>query len=347
MNFKQQLNAISNLRLPMILLIVACHVVPEVSFDTFDWWIVKIIGHEMASIGVPMFFLISGLLFFCNINSEQRVSAFAKAIYLGGGKIRKRIKSILIPYLLWNLIAYLVRSVVYRKVPFSLEMLFSHRLYFDWNWEQDCFFMYPCDGPLWFMRNLFLISLAAPIVFAFVKFIRAYIGIPILVLLYLFNIGGCYDMGMVSTFCFFTIGAYIGINRWCLLPLIVRNSCCFLIAYMLCAISDLIMQDIIYWHVYIFRLAILLGLPTLTFVAYRLPSNYKNIEFPSLSMFIYCAHGFLLEPVMSLGRHSGVESLTIVFLGNIILTVLLCIFGYMLVRNLKPVWIGKMLMGGR
>lgn len=347
MNFKQQLNTISSLRLPMILLIVACHVVPEVSSGTFDWWVVKIIGHEMASVGVPMFFLMSGLLFFCNINPVQRVSAFTKAIYLGGGKISRRIKSILIPYLLWNLIAYLVRSIVYQKIPFSLEMLFSHRLYFDWNWEQNGFFMYPCDGPLWFMRNLFLISLAAPVVFAFVKYVRAYIGMPILILLYLSNIGGSYDMGMVSTFCFFTTGAYIGMYRWCILPFIRENGCCFLIVYMLCIILDLILMDTVNWHVYIFRLAILLGIPTLAFASYRLPSSYKNIEFPSLAMFIYCAHGFLLEPVMSLGRHSGIESMTVVFIGNIILTVLLCFFGYMLVRHLKPDWIGKMLMGGR
>lgn len=344
MTFKEQLNYISSLRLPMILLIVACHVVPDVTAGSFDWWVVKIIGHEMASVGVPMFFLISGLLFFCNISPDQSISDFTKS---GGSKIYKRIKSILVPYLLWNLIAYLVRSIVYRKVPFSFNMLYSHRVYFDWNWEQDGFFMYPCDGPLWFMRNLFLVSLAAPVVFLFVKHIRSCWGISILVLLYVANVGAFYDMGMISTFCFFTLGAYLGINRWCVLSFIRDKGCYLLVAYILCIIIDLLIMNTVSIHVYLFRIAILLGLPTFAYVTYRFPNEYKNVEFSSLSMFIYCAHGFLLEPVISLGRHSGLESMAFVFIANITFTVLLCVFGYMFVKHLKPSWIGRILMGGR
>lgn len=86
MNFKDQLNVISSLRLPMILFIVGCHVVPEITTGTFDWWVIKLVGHEMASVGVPMFFLISGLLFFCNINADQNTLIFTKNIYSGGVK---------------------------------------------------------------------------------------------------------------------------------------------------------------------------------------------------------------------------------------------------------------------
>lgn len=85
-DFKQQLNVISNIRLPMILLIVSVHVVPDIVEGTWDWWIVSFIGREMASIGVPMFFLISGLLFFCNIDKGQSVRDFTKIIYSGGVK---------------------------------------------------------------------------------------------------------------------------------------------------------------------------------------------------------------------------------------------------------------------
>lgn len=84
--FRAQLDVISSLRLPMILLIVTCHVVPEITPGTIDWWVIKFVGHEMASVDVPMFFLISGLLFFCNINPGQKTSVFTKAIYSGGGQ---------------------------------------------------------------------------------------------------------------------------------------------------------------------------------------------------------------------------------------------------------------------
>lgn len=84
MKFKDQLNAISSIRLPLILLIVSCHVVPKVSDDTFSWWMIKLIGHEMASVGVPMFFLISGLLFFCNMDSSLGVIQMTLKIYTWG-----------------------------------------------------------------------------------------------------------------------------------------------------------------------------------------------------------------------------------------------------------------------
>ena len=47
-DFNSQLNVISRIRLPLILLIVSCHVIPDVTLGTFDWWIVKFIGHEVA-----------------------------------------------------------------------------------------------------------------------------------------------------------------------------------------------------------------------------------------------------------------------------------------------------------
>lgn len=36
-DFNSQLNVISSIRLPLILLIVSCHVIPEVTSGTFDW----------------------------------------------------------------------------------------------------------------------------------------------------------------------------------------------------------------------------------------------------------------------------------------------------------------------
>lgn len=240
-----------------------------------------------------------------------------------------------------------MKSVVYRKAPFSLDLLFSHRVFFDWAWESEGYVMYPCDGALWFLRNLFIVSLAAPVVFWFVKRIRPNIGIPMLATLYVLNITRSNDMGLVSTFCFFTLGAYIGINRWNVLPFIsAKGRYCF-VAYIACILTDLAIMNTLDMHIYLYRFAILLGLPSLAYATYRLPSSYKNIEFPSLSMFIYCAHGIMLEPVVSLGRHSGIDCKIIVFSGNIILTVLLCIIGYVVLKHLKPAWIGRILMGGR
>lgn len=253
----------------------------------------------------------------------------------------------MIPYIAWNLITYLVHTLVYRKAPFALDVLFSHKVFFDWNYEPVGFIPYPCNGPLWFMRNLFIISLCAPLVFAFVKHVKAYIGLPFLALLYISNIVSSYDMGIVGTFCFFTIGAYIGLNRWCVLPIILRYGYILLPIYIMGILFDLHMTNVTDAHVYIYRTFILIGIPTLAYATSRFPYRYKDIEFPSLSMFIYCAHGFLLAPVMSLFRHSGIENMIVVYVGNITGTVMLCIVGYLVLKYWLPKKIGMKLLGGR
>ena len=49
----------------------------------------------IARIGVPLFFFISGFLFFY-------YDDFSKNVYLG--KIKKRFKSLVVPYIFWNLV---------------------------------------------------------------------------------------------------------------------------------------------------------------------------------------------------------------------------------------------------
>lgn len=81
--FKQQLNTISAVRLPMILAILSCHVVAPCIHGTPDWYFIKLIGHEIASIGVPLFFFISGLLFFVNVDKHSSIIDFV--LQIGGG----------------------------------------------------------------------------------------------------------------------------------------------------------------------------------------------------------------------------------------------------------------------
>lgn len=78
-------------------------------------------------------------------------------------------------------------------------------------WAMDSTGM-PVDGPLWFIRDLFVIQVLSPLVFLFVKYLK-WVGLLIL--------GGCYifQMGIAvpgfSTACwfFFSWGAYHGMNK--------------------------------------------------------------------------------------------------------------------------------------
>lgn len=82
MNYSDQLKYIGSIRLPLIIAVVFIHVQTTCIPHSADWWFVKILGEEIGRIGVPLFFAISGLLFF---NSFQKSDCCEKCIQIGGG----------------------------------------------------------------------------------------------------------------------------------------------------------------------------------------------------------------------------------------------------------------------
>ena len=68
-----------------------------------------LISEIIACIAVPLFFLISGFLFF------YRLSDFTCKLYIT--KLKKRFKTLFIPYVFWSLAAIMVTCVVQLVVP--------------------------------------------------------------------------------------------------------------------------------------------------------------------------------------------------------------------------------------
>ena len=131
-----------------------------------------IIGYGVARPAVALFFLLSGYLFFRNFNITKTFE-----------KYRSRIKTLFVPYILWNSLAIL--SIIIFQLVFSdyfptfytgylpgkslltyLQMIYNHGVAFQ----------------LWFLRDLMLYTLFAPIIYIAVR----YIGIVLLIPLCLF-----------------------------------------------------------------------------------------------------------------------------------------------------------------
>ena len=118
---------ISRLRFPLILLVYLHS--DGASMDNSDipllesgiYEIVRtLISRIITHSAVPTFFFISGFLMF------YRVDSFSVDVYKV--KIRKRISSllILIPYVLWNLIALVVWGIRLHNTGFSMVDIFNH-----------------------------------------------------------------------------------------------------------------------------------------------------------------------------------------------------------------------------
>lgn len=165
---------ITALRFPICILVVFIHSTMNVKFN--DLTSINIRGgyyeliRDYISTGlclsaVPLFFFISGYLYFRGGN-EFSVNQYIT-------KTRSRIKSLLVPYLLWNtlfLVAFYVAENIFPSITSGnhntiAEYGLSDFLMAYWNAREG----FPIDGPLWFVRNLMILSILSPMFYWLLK----------------------------------------------------------------------------------------------------------------------------------------------------------------------------------
>lgn len=159
------------------------------------------LGRGICRVAVPCFFLISGYLFFSKLEDQ-----WDTRIWLD--KLKKRVRTLLIPYLLWNLIAALAiwgyHWLFARMHGETYPALFDSIIQAQGLWDASGGL--PFDGPLWFIRYLMIFVLAAPLFWFFIKYFR---GWGILVLSLVFIAIGFIPEGVV----FFAAGAWFKMEK--------------------------------------------------------------------------------------------------------------------------------------
>ena len=125
------------------------------------WWLVffeNLVSQTIAQCGVPLFFLTSSILLF----KKQRDYK---------ATIQGKIKSLLIPYLIWNSF-WIFIFVVLQNLNFSAPYFSGNNTpildssFSEWLALYGIGFRlpYPQDYPLWFMRDLMLVTLLFPVI---------------------------------------------------------------------------------------------------------------------------------------------------------------------------------------
>ena len=210
---------ISQLRFPLIVLVTFAHSYGKVKDDymllTSPWDTYEVlkllISQTLVKVAVPVFFIISGYLFFKNVETWN--------LQIYRQKMLRRVKTLLLPYLIWNLL------MAVKLRTFSWEMLWVYNpmagMQIDWlgseNWMTA-----PANMPLWFLRDLIVISVLTPIIYILVRRCGLWM-IGMLTLLYLSGIGAFAVPGlsMYAVF-FFSLGAFLAIRRMDLLTIMRR-----------------------------------------------------------------------------------------------------------------------------
>ena len=308
-----QSKAINYLRFPLALLVVSIHfnVVLIECPKTFGESLYNIIACSgsivIARVAVPMFFLFSGYLFF------YKIKDFTRNEY--ASKVKKRFKTLVLPYIYWNLIAFALLALkpllnsYFNGAPieefYAYLKSFSYHIFWDSHaWGTTTRFLGftfyaedsgPINAPLWFLRNLIILTVVSPIIYLFIKKIGK-IFIAILTIIYLTGVFNNLSPYSFYGVFYFSLGAYMSINN-------LRISDCFgkhktiiwvlfSVLIPLCVYLFLTNQHKIYSLV--FPTSILIGVVSIYNVMYYMidTRRYDN-QLPILarsSFFIYCLH---------------------------------------------------------
>lgn len=306
-----------------------------------------IISELIARISVPTFFFISGFLFFYK-------KAFTPYTFLT--KLKKRFRTLLIPYLFWNIIViflfFLIQTFFSQMTSGNNPPIKDYSLinFLKDLWSGNNGSNMPINNPLWFLRDLIVVSILSPIIYKSIKIFKIYF-ITIFLLLWMsntdFNVPG---LSIVSIF-FFSLGAYFSIFsiNFC-------NLCTKLFPYniiLYCFLIPCILTIDNKWIIYLQNFEILIGLTATISIAYILAKNNKKNPdiLTDSSFFIYVYHILPLAAIIKISCKLFAQSLSDYVLVGLyficpLLIIILGILIYQTLQKLMPRFT-SIILGGR
>ena len=204
-----QYEIIRQLRFPMIVLVTFAHSYGRVedgfSMLTSDWstyeFLKLLVSQTLVKVAMPVFFIMSGYLFFANVDKWD-VATYKK-------KILRRVKTLLIPYLIWNLL------MAVKLKTFSMSMFWAYwipaGIQVDWFGHEQLMTA-PANMPLWFLRDLMVVSLLTPIIYILVRRFGYWL-MALLTVLYLSGVFAFIPGLSAYAVYFFTLGAFLSIRK--------------------------------------------------------------------------------------------------------------------------------------
>lgn len=198
-----QSKTLNAVKILMILFVIFIHMNPttERCGEVAMWW------HSIVVVAVPVFFIISGYFFF------YHVKEFNSGVYVT--KLKKRGRTLIIPYILWNLLPVFMIvggnlfSIIFRGKSFDALCSFFYGLWDEglWHiwWDKTSGTM-PFDSPLWYVRDLIIVVCLSPIIYWLIK--RIGLLLPVVIgILYVSGLWPNVTGFSPTAYLFFSIGA--------------------------------------------------------------------------------------------------------------------------------------------
>ncbi len=269
-------------------------------FPTINIYFQNILSQGIARVAVPLFFMISGFLFFKE--GILTINLYKK-------KISSRFFTLLIPYIFWSFFVITIYFIL-QSIPHTAQY-FKNTLIKDLTFIDliTKIFLNPINYPLWFLRDLIYIVLISPIFYFFIKK-SPLITLSILLCLWLYGLNDGTDLSFFKSepFFFFAFGSYLAIHKQNTINFKIPNKTFYislalyfiLLVYKTYLITHFIDSDYI---VILHKTSILIGI----FVFWTFLDRIKSYKLLSITKFTFLFYVFH-EP-MNIIIRKGVYSL--------------------------------------
>jgi surface polysaccharide O-acyltransferase-like enzyme len=377
-NSELQSKTIDWLRFPLAGMVVFIHMNPVVNIQQIDFHSLSfadnffhiagtLFSKTLPAIAVPSFFMFSGFLFF------YKLSKWNETVYFR--KLKGRFKTLIIPYLLWNLVLiFIFVAIKIAKMdgsiyPFLNELYDNGLLKIFWNYKEwgtgqtNIFgWVLSCNYgsyllPLWFLRDLILCVSLTPLVYYFVKYTKIYSVIFLGILYYVklpdLSIGYNINQLIIALF-FFSFGAYFSIFGKNLVSSLRKKQIIWLsLAGVFLILSTCLCNT--FYISYFFPLYVFTGVISAVIITsfFIEKEKWKVVKtLSNASFFVYCLHsvfvlgvsGTILRKTFTLLFHNELEIIS--YFLTPFLCVVICVSIYLLMRRFTPKILG-LLTGNR
>ena len=279
-------SVIKFVRFPLIFFVVCIHSFLPTENETGRFLVLDAIQHAFFFVlppRNPTFFFMSAFLFFFSFSSWQWDKY--------GEKLYKRFFSLFIPYIIWNSMVIFYFFLAHRFFPGLINPNFENVEQFSFiDWVRafwDGTGGYPIAYQLWFLRDLMVMCLFAPLFYALLKprfgwFIAGFIAIN-----FLFDF---IEFPHLQSITWFTLGSFFALHNIDFVHILKETKYVVIVLYVISAVatffSDFFKPICVFWGVFaIFDIS-------------RLLIN-KEVRIPAIlvesAFFIYLFHGFPIK----------------------------------------------------
>lgn len=289
------IKAFDYLRFPLILVVILIHcnyfrnVLGLAENVPICFGVIDFLQKNVYSIAVPLFFFISGYLFFRD--GIPSLEGYKK-------KLKRRITTLVVPYLLWNIIGLAI--FLLKKTPY-LSPYFPqyNEIGLTVATIAEGFIKIPIAeaiGPynlvLWFVRDLIFVMAITPLIGAVLKRAK-WLALPIFIAMTYLNP----DYSFVYYNVFFSTGAFCAVNKIKIESLVYRYKYLLFFLWLLAIVITMRVETEVVVHT-----AELIKLMSGIFIALLLSYKAVNKNFipkylSAPTFFLYACHGLYVTAV--------------------------------------------------